>query len=150
MIDLSSKSPAIRAMVPADLDQIVDIDIKVLGKRRPDYWQVKLASVEERPRASWLVAEIEGKVVGFIIGGVSRWEYGLPENIGWIDTIGVDPDYQRKGIADSLFKEMIGSLKKQGVDTINTFVTRRDWRLLKFFDHLGFKKGDMVNLELDI
>ena len=26
----------------------------------------------------------------------------------------------------------------------------RDWRLLKFFDSLGFQKGDMINLELDI
>ena len=100
--------------------------------------------------ARTLVAELDGKVVGFIIGGASRWEYGVPENIGWIDTIGVDPDYQRKGIAKTLFSEMTRHLKKEGVDTITTFVTRRDWVLLKFFNSLGFQKGDMINLELDI
>ncbi len=150
MSDISSSSPVIRTMVPSDLDQIVEIDIKVLGKQRPEYWEMKLELVERRSQFSAHVAELDGQVIGFIIGGVSRWEYGVPENIGWIDTIGVDPDYQRKGIAKILFTEMKNNLKKAGVDTIITFVTRRDPVLLKFFNSLGFRKGDMINLELDI
>ena len=145
-----SSSLTIRDMVPSDLDQIVDIDIKVLGKPRPEYWEMKIDLVQNRSQISSLVAELDGKVVGFIIGGASRWEYGVPENIGWIDTIGVDPEYQRKGIARILFSEMADNLKKVGVDTINTFVTKRDWRLLKFFSNIGFQQGDMVSLELEI
>ena len=150
MSDRSSSSPVIRTMVPSDLDRIVEIDIKVLGKPRPEYWEMKLELVEKRSQVTSLVAELDGKVIGFIIGDVSSWEYGVPENIGWIDTIGVDPDYQRKGIAKTLFTEMTNNLKKVGVDTIYTFVKRRDWKLLKFFDSMGFQKGDMINLELDI
>ena len=150
MADIISSAPVIRAMASSDLDQIVEIDIKVLEKPRPEYWKMKLDLVENHEQFSALVAETDGKVVGFIIGGVSRWEYGVPENIGWIDTIGVDPEYQRKGIAQNLFKAMSDNLKESGVDAIYTFVKRRDWRLLKFFNSLGFQKGDMVNLELDI
>ncbi len=142
--------PAIRKMRPSDLKQIVEIDIKVLGKPRPDYWEMKLGLLENRPQFSSLVAEMEGKVIGFIIGGASRWEYGVPENIGWIDTIGVDPEYQRKGVAKILFNELANSLKKVGVTSIHTFVKRRDWKMLKFFDNLGFQQGDMTNLELEI
>ena len=150
MSDRSSSSPVIRTMVPSDMDRVVEIDTKVLGKPRPEYWEMKLELVEKRSQVSSLVAELDGKVVSFIIGDVSKWEYGVPENIGWIDTIGVDPDYQRKGIAKILFTEMTNNLKKVGVDTIYTFVTRRDWKLLKFFNSIGFQKGDMINLELDI
>jgi ribosomal protein S18 acetylase RimI-like enzyme len=150
MSDKSSISPFIRTMLPSDLDRIVEIDTKVLGKSRSDYWEMKLELMEKRSQVSSLVAELDGKVIGFIIGDESRWEYGVPKNIGWIDTIGVDPDYQRKGIAKILFKEMTNSLKKVGVATIITFVTRRDWILLKFFNSMGFQKGDMINLELDI
>jgi ribosomal protein S18 acetylase RimI-like enzyme len=137
-------------MVHSDLPQIIELDIKVLGKPRPAYWERKLELVEKRSQVSSLVAELDGKVIGFIIGDVSSWEYGVPENIGWIDTIGVDPDYQRKGVAKILFTEMSANLKKVGVDAIYTLVTRRDWRLLKFFNNLGFQEGDMINLELDI
>jgi ribosomal protein S18 acetylase RimI-like enzyme len=67
-----------------------------------------------------------------------------------LPVFGVDPDYQRKGVAKILFTEMANNLKKLGVDTTITFVTRRDWILLKFFNSMGFQKGDMINLELDI
>jgi ribosomal protein S18 acetylase RimI-like enzyme len=150
MDDQSFDSPVVRTMVPSDLDRIVEIDIKVLGKPRPEYWEMKFALMEKRAQVSSLVAELDDTVVGFIIGDASSWEYGVPENIGWIDTIGVDPDHQRKGVAKVLFREMAENLKKVGVDTIYTFVTRRDWRLLKFFQGMGFQEGDMINLELDI
>ncbi len=146
----SFNSPVIRTMLSSDLDRIIEIDVKVLEKSRPEYWEMKLDLVKKQPQFSSLVAETDGKVIGFIIGGASRWEYGVPENIGWVDTIGVDPDYQRKGIAKMLFKKMTHELKKMGVDTITTFVKRRDPLLLEFFNSLGFQKGDMVNLELDI
>ncbi|SDT90067.1 GNAT family N-acetyltransferase [Desulfobacula phenolica] len=146
----SFNSPVIRTMAASDLERIIEIDVKVLGKSRPEYWEMKLELVSKQPQFSSLVAEMDGKVIGFIIGGASRWEYGVPENIGWVDTIGVDPDYQRKGIAKMLFKKMTHELKKMGVDTITTFVKRRDPLLLEFFNSLGFQKGDMVNLELDI
>jgi len=150
MSEKTSSLPVVRTIVPSDLDRVIEIDIKVLGKPRPEYWEMKLELVGKRSQISSLVAELNGKVIGFIIGGASRWEYGVPENIGWIDTIGVDPDYQRKGIAKILFTEMTNKLKKLGVDTIITFVKRRDPILLKFFNSLGFQKGDMINLELDI
>lgn len=150
MSQVSSNLPVIRDMVSSDLDRIVEIDIKVLEKPRPEYWEMKLALVEKRSQFSSLVAELDSRVVGFIIGGASRWEYGVPENIGWIDTLGIDPDYQRKGVAKVLFSQMVKDLKKVGVDTITTFVRRRDPLLLNFFNHLGFQKGDMINLELDI
>ncbi|MCP4367461.1 MAG: GNAT family N-acetyltransferase [Deltaproteobacteria bacterium] len=150
MSETSSSSPVIRTIVPSDLDRVVEIDIKILEKPRPEYWEMKLELVRKRSQISSLVAELDGTVIGFIIGGASRWEYGVPENIGWIDTIGVDSDHQRKGIAKILFKEMTNNLKKVGVDTIITFVKRRDPILLSFFNSLGFQKGDMINLELDI
>ena len=146
----SSDSLIIRAMRKTDLSQIIKIDTKILGKQRPHYWEHKLESVGRRPKTSSLVAVIGGEIVGFIIGGASRYEFGIPEHIGWIDTIGVNPEFQRRGIARILFKEMAENLKKDGVDSIFTLVTRRDWRLLKFFNSLGFEKGDLVNLELDI
>lgn len=150
MADSTTAMPIIRAITAADLDRIAEIDKLVLGQSRPDYWELKLELADKRSPVSSLVAEIEGKVIGFVIGDARGWEYSVAENIGWIDTIGVDPECQRKGIAKMLMTEMINNLKKVGVEKIYTFVNWRDWNLLRFFDDAGFKKGDMINLELKV
>jgi len=142
--------PLVRKIALKDLKRIIEIDTKILGKARPEYWEMKLIIAERQSPVSSLVAEIDGKVVGFIIGDASGWEYGVPESTGLIDTVGVDPEYQRRGIASLLFKEMIANLKKVGVNRVTTFVTWSDWELLKFFNTVGFKMGKMVNLEFDI
>jgi hypothetical protein len=53
-----------------------------LEKNRPDYWEKKVELTEKKPPLPLLVAEMEGKVVGFILGDASGWEYGIPQNIG--------------------------------------------------------------------
>ena len=142
---------SIRPLTIRDLDAIVEIDRKVLGKARRDFWEKKIELPNPRYPLSGLAAEIEGKVIGFILGEVSGWEFGIPETVGWISTIGVDPDYQHKGIARKLSQEFIKNLKAIGVGVVYTLVNWSDWDLLKFFRAMGFTRGgDMINLELKI
>ncbi len=150
MADISSKGPIIRAMTLKDLDRIVEIDAEVLGQSRPEFWEMKLELVERKSPMASLVAVVEGEIIGFIIGDSSGWSYGVAENIGWIDTIGVDPNAQRAGIAKMLLTEMVTNLKKVGVEKVYTFVNWRDWDLLQFFDAMGFRRGDMINLEMKV
>jgi len=146
----SLENVEIRALKKEDLDAIVRIDEKVLGESRKDYWERKLKLMNDKSSQISLVAEVEGEVVGFILGEVSGWEFGVPETIGWMDTIGVDPAYQKKGVATALAHELIKNLKAIGVRTIYTLVSWNDWDLLQFFHAMGFTRGDMINLELKI
>jgi ribosomal protein S18 acetylase RimI-like enzyme len=142
---------SIREMVKEDLDPIVEIDTKVLGETRRDYWATKIIKqADTRPLDASLVSEIDGKVVGFIFGEVSGWEFKVPNNIGWIDIIGIDPDYQNRGIARVLANALVTNIKKYGVDTIYTLVNWNDWDLLQFFHAMGFSRGDMINLVLKV
>lgn len=140
----------IRLLRIEDLEAIVAIDEKVLGEKRTDYWEKKLQMMDEKATQVSLVAEVQGRVLGFILGDVSGWEFGVPDTIGWIDTLGVDPDQQKKGLATALAKELIQRLKAMGVTTIYTLVSWNDWDLLQFFHAMGFTRGDMINLELKI
>src|SRR5512139_990278 len=140
-----------RPLTVSDLDAIVEIDRKVLGKVRRDFWRKKIELPNPRYPVSDLVAEAEGKVIGFIVGEVSGWEFGIPETVGWISTIGVDPDYQHKGVARKLSQEFVKNLKTIGVSVVYTLVNWSDWDLLKFFRAMGFSRGgEMINLELKI
>jgi len=132
-----------------DLDAVTQIDSFLLGHERRGYWEDRIERSQKSGVPS-LVAEDKGKVVGFILGNASGWEHGIPDNVGWIDTIGVRKDYQKKGIGRILFNEMRSMFKKVGIDTIYLFVNWRQWDLLEFFDKMQFKRGDMINLELKI
>ncbi len=141
----------IRPLTIGDLDAIVEIDRKVLGKVRRDFWRKKIELPNPQYPQSGLVAELEGEVIGFIVGEVSGWEFGIPETVGWISTIGVDPNYQHKGVARKLSQEFINNLKTIGVSVVYTLVNWSDWDLLKFFHAMGFTRGgEMINLELKI
>jgi GNAT superfamily N-acetyltransferase len=139
----------LRILTLKDLDAVTEIDYSLLGKKRKEYWETRLEHMETSGVPS-LAAEIGGKMIGFILGSASGWEYGIPENVAWIDTLGVVKEHQNKGIAKLLFKEMFSMFKKVGVDTIYVFVNWRDWDLLQFFDKMGFQRGDMINLELKL
>jgi ribosomal protein S18 acetylase RimI-like enzyme len=150
MNEVFLSSLSIRPVNVEDIDAIVDIDRRVLGKSRPDYWKKLIPQNPQYPFSS-LVAEFEGKVIGFVFGEVSGWEFGVPDTIGWLSIIGVDPDYQHKGIARKLSQEFVQNLKAIGVSVIYTLVNWNDWDLLKFFRAMGFTRGgDMINLELKI
>ena len=140
----------IRPMTTRDLDAIVEIDRKVIGQLRPDYWNNMITQKPVYPFSS-LVAEYEGKVVGFVVGEVSGWEFGVPDTVGWLTIIGVDPDYQHKGVAKILGQEFVKNLKAIGVRVIYTLANWNDWDLIKFFRDMGFTRGgDMINLELKV
>ena len=156
----------IRVLDESDLDAVVEIDRRVLGKDRRAFWKRKIAYAGIYPRPA-LVAEFEGKIVGFILGYVSGWEFGVPDTVGWIDTLGVDPNYQRHGIGRALFNALIEIFKRsgreetpeakeaekgriEGVNVVYTLTSWSDWDLLQFYHAMGFKKGEVLSLELRI
>jgi predicted N-acetyltransferase YhbS len=146
----SSEHLRIRPLGIEDLEAIAEIDEKVLGEKRRDYWEKKLQTMDDKASQVSLVVEDQGKVLGFILGDVSGWEFGVPDTIGWIDTLGIDPAHQKKGLATALAQELIRRLRTMGVRTIYTLVSWNDWDLLQFFHAMGFTRGDMINLELKI
>ena len=158
-----SNEVKIRILDENDLDAVVHIDNRVLGKERRDFWKRKIAYAGIYPRPA-LIAEVDGKVVGFILGYVSGWEFGVPDTVGWIDTLGVDPAFQRRGIGRQLFNALIEIFKNsgrqgtletegkevEGVNIVYTLTSWSDWDLLQFYHAMGFKKGEMLNLQLTI
>jgi ribosomal protein S18 acetylase RimI-like enzyme len=142
------KKVSLKSLSSSHVDGIVEIDLRILGKRRQSFWKKKVLAVESNDPPTGIVAELDNKVIGFILGEVSGWEFGVPASVGWIDTIGVDPEYQKRGVAKALMGELIENFRTAGVKNIYTLVNWSDWDLLQFFRQMGFTRGDMINLEL--
>jgi ribosomal protein S18 acetylase RimI-like enzyme len=142
----------IRPLNQNDFKAVVVIDEKVFSHARPEYYETKFArALEEKNRIPLsLVAEIEGKVVGFVMCELFIGEYGIPVTTAALDTIGIDPDFQGQGIARQLMDELIGHLRKIGVQRINALAEWNDWQLIRFFSAIGFAPAKTINLELKI
>jgi len=117
----------IRALQKEDLDAIVEIDEKVLGESRKDYWERKIGGHGHEICPNFVRGRSSREGGRIRSRDISGWEFGVPDTIGWIDTIGVDPAYQKKGIATVLANELIRGLKGVGVKTIYTLVSWNDW-----------------------
>lgn len=142
------KRISLRPLSSSHVDGIVEIDHRILGKKRQSFWKKKVRAVESKSPPTGVVAELENEVIGFIFGEVSGWEFGVPASVGWIETLGVDPKYQKRGVAKAMMKELIKNFREAGVKNIYTLVNWSDWDLLQFFRRMGFTRGDMINLEL--
>jgi GNAT superfamily N-acetyltransferase len=90
-----------------------------------------------------LIAEADGKPVGFIWSGLAY--VGIPvDEVGLIYVLLVDPDYQKKGIASKLVNALIERCRDKGVNTVRAVLDEREWELQNYFQKLGFKRSEMT------
>ncbi|MGD0855385.1 MAG: GNAT family N-acetyltransferase [Dehalococcoidia bacterium] len=84
-----------------------------------------------------LVAELEGKIIGFILGNViakrkSAWKYGY---LVWLV---VSPEYQRLGVASKLFNRFADKMIEDGVRMFIVDTEADNLEALHFFRDKGF------------
>ena len=140
----------IRLMKADDFDAVVGIDEKVLKTARPEYYEMKFEKffqTKDYLPASLVAEEEDGTVVGFVMGELFMGEYGIFQEFATLDTIGVDPSYQHKGIGEQLINEFMDHLRKVGVQKINTLVDWNDSKLTHFFSANQFSPSKTINLE---
>ena len=80
----------------------------------------------------FLLAQLEGKVVGCIIGG---WD----GRRGWVYHLAVKPSYQRQGVATTLLSEVEKRLVEKGAKKINAQIYESNVKSLKFFKTCGYE-----------
>lgn len=134
----------IRRMTEEDIPQVRAIDESLAGLERAPSWQVG-ADIEMavyRPALSF-VAELEGNIVGFVLGDIRGAEYGKDVS-GWIDMVGVDPRHQHMGVGRRLVETFYGMCQQNKVN-VEVVIREDDERLKGFFTSMGFRRGDLIN-----
>jgi ribosomal protein S18 acetylase RimI-like enzyme len=143
-----SKNVYIRNLEKNDIESIVSIEERVTGIARRGYWEKRIEISEAiRPHWASLVAEVDNRVVGFLFGRAGELEFGLPGTVAWIEIIGVDPAYRKRGIARTLLEQFTSSAEDHGVKTIFTLVAREEPDIKNFFSRLGFVQGEMLHFQ---
>lgn len=144
----------IRLMEPTDLDAVAEIDQKLVNVSRLDYFEEKfelLFKSGEYIPTSFVAEDENGKIVGFIMGNLYIGEFGLSKEGAAIDSVGVDPEYQRQGIGEKLMDQFVFHLKQLDVKKINTLVEKNNQQMMSYFDAEKFKPSKtVINLERSI
>ena len=121
------------------------------GVVRPEFWEKRIEISEAiRPHWTSLVAEVDNRTVGFVLGRTGELEFGLPGTVAWIEIVGVDPAYRRRGIARALIEKFTLSAEDHGIRTIFTLVNNNDSEMERFFSRLGFLQGKMLHFQKEI
>jgi len=101
-----------------------------------DAWPlIELMGVLTLPGVVRLRAVGDGKLVGFVAGDPRR-----RDNTGWILTLGVLPDWRRKGIA----KALLGKCEEQlHMPQVKLSVRRRNTAAIRLYEKLGYEQVDI-------
>jgi len=143
---MSEEAIIVRKLTKDDIDAVLEVDRVIVGKERVPSWPQKAAShLETYYPPLCHVAEAGGKVVGFILGDVRGAEYGLPLS-GWVDMVGVHPEYQRRGLGRMLAEAFVRECHRRGLKT-RAIIREDDERVQKYLLSLGFRKGPLVQFE---
>lgn len=142
---------AVRHLEPYDLDAVVLIDEKLSGVARAEYWKKRFELSALRPPWMSLVAETDGRVVGFLFGWASDSEFGITEPMGWIDLIGVDPPCRHRGIGGALVRRFETAARElREIRKVATLIDLSQGDIREFFTRQGFRHGPMIQLERDV
>ena len=134
-------------MTELDVESIAQIDERVTGKYRPEVWEQRVTYYLRRDPDASQVAEVGGKLVGFMMGEVRGGEFGLEEPTGWVEFFGVHPNARGRNLGRGLLEALLAHFKSNGADVARTIVSQRDEEIAGFLRAMGFKPAAVVPLE---
>lgn len=141
----------IRPARAEDVTRVVQIDQAETGEAKPRYWRDLYENFSQnRPGCrAFLVAEIDGQVVGFISGEVRDFEFGA-ESCGWVFAVSVDPAIRVNSIGTQLFEELCEIFVRAGVKKVRTMIEHDNQLVMAFFRSQGLMVGRFIGMEKDL
>jgi ribosomal protein S18 acetylase RimI-like enzyme len=141
----------VRGLRPDDLSAVIALDAKIVGRPRTEYFKVKLQqNLAETGIKVSLAGELDGGLVGFLLARVFYGEFGTLEPVAVLDTLGVHPEFQGRGVGTALVRQLHTNLRGLGVTRLQTEVDWDNQRLLHFFHDEGFRPARRFCLDLDL
>lgn len=145
---LARDTADIGSLAESDLPDIARIDRGITGRDRRDYIARKLDETltDSALRVS-LGARLDGVLVGFAMARADFGDFGRPEPVAVIDTIGVDPEYAHRGVGHALLSQLFLNLAALRIERVETQVAPQDLALLGFLYDVGFAPSQRLAFE---
>lgn len=138
----------IRPLDELDISGIVRIDENISGIYRPEIWEERVMYYTRRDPGASQVAELGGKVVGFMLGDLRAGEFGLDEPSGWIERFGIDPEQRGQDLGRKMFTAIRTHFVASGAKSVRTLVDTNDEVVAGFLKAIGFTPAPLQALEI--
>ncbi len=129
----------IRRFEDSDRERVVQIEGTAPTELTP---LSSLRASYEIPSDGFIVAEVDGRVVGFLVADERRVSRGGSE--GHILSIAVDRQCRRKGIGAALVASIIDILRTKSIGKVTLEVKTSNQRAIGFYKHLGFEESHLL------
>ncbi len=139
----------IRRITPEDAKDLERIQSLITKSPSKTDFKKIIQEQLNRDKDVSLVAEVDGKVVGYMISYMIYAGFGIDKS-AWIATFGIDPKFMGQGIGKRLAQETFKIYKKMGIKDIYTSVKWDSVDLLSFFKTLGFDRSEFINLRKEL
>lgn len=120
-----------RRLTTDDADIAAELDLKCFGVRDAcsrEYF----FSVAQDERREFLVAEKDGKIIACAGAEIAN-------DTAEIESLAVDPDYRRQGIATILLIKLLGAIKRRGATFIILEVRPSNKAAIALYKGFGFQ-----------
>jgi ribosomal protein S18 acetylase RimI-like enzyme len=103
------------------------------------HWREKLLELLSDENTLYLVAEINGEVIGYVYGTVDyRTDY-LPKTIGTIASLHTHEDFRRQSVGCKLVKRLCEFFKTKNVENVYLSYVTGNREAENFWNKLGFQ-----------
>ncbi len=136
----------LRRMAQTDIDAVLALDRKVGRGQNHITYRDMIATDPCGPLDLSFVAEIDNKVVGFVLARLAYLYIPFTE-VCLIHGIVADPEYRGHHIGSKLVNELISHCELEGINTVRALVAEHDTELRKFVEYLGFRRSNITNYD---
>lgn len=144
------ESIVIREIRLEDTQAVQDIRLAISEEdAQVDFHKLVEQYVSGRNARTSLVAEVNGKVAGYMISTTLYAGFGIRKS-AWIVSFGVHPEYMGQGLGLKLANRICDIYKAKGVTSIYSSVMWDSIDVLSFFKKLGFTRSEFINLKKDL
>ena len=147
---MADKEVTVRLMRHKDKDALVAIDALSSGEPRAEFLMGQFKEALSGEHTTTMVGVLEDKVVGFIVGELYMGEFGVPEGVATVNTVGVHPEAKGKGVGRALMEAFLVHLREAGVERVRTVVGWDQWDLMGYFRANGYAPGTSTVLEREV
>jgi ribosomal protein S18 acetylase RimI-like enzyme len=111
------------------------------NRRTADHYAEFLGSQLDDPDVLVIVAEHEGRVIGYIFAAMEGYDYkSLRGPAALLHDLLVDPDHRGRGVGRRLLEETLSMLQARGARQIVLSTAERNESAQRLFTRMGFRR----------